>query len=79
MQVRRIWSDVLGRPVDDIDADFFELGGHSLLAARVVSALRKATGFKLTVQHLYAHASVGALAAELDRIAADSSGSAVRA
>ncbi len=37
-----LWTETLGHPVTDIDADFFELGGHSLLAARLIAAMGKA-------------------------------------
>ncbi|MEW2304994.1 amino acid adenylation domain-containing protein [Streptomyces sp. NPDC006655] len=40
--VAGIWSEVLGRPELDVDANFFALGGHSLLATRIVSRLRTA-------------------------------------
>ncbi|MEU2427848.1 phosphopantetheine-binding protein, partial [Streptomyces sp. NPDC007851] len=40
--VAGIWSEVLGRPGLDVNANFFALGGHSLLATRIVSRLRTA-------------------------------------
>ncbi|WP_392973080.1 phosphopantetheine-binding protein [Streptomyces sp. LN245] len=69
--VSRIWSTVLARPVDSVEANFFELGGHSLVATQVVSTLRKETGLRLSMRLLFAHPTVGALAAELDRLAAE--------
>ncbi|MFF3689553.1 phosphopantetheine-binding protein [Streptomyces sp. NPDC002187] len=33
--LRGIWEEVLGIPVDDVDADFFDLGGDSLLALAI--------------------------------------------
>lgn len=33
--LRGIWEEVLGTPVDDVDADFFDLGGDSLLALAI--------------------------------------------
>ncbi|KJK58939.1 MULTISPECIES: phosphopantetheine-binding protein [Actinomycetes] len=33
--LREIWEEVLGIPVDDVDADFFDLGGDSLLALAI--------------------------------------------
>ncbi|WP_283138051.1 non-ribosomal peptide synthetase [Rhizohabitans arisaemae] len=69
-QVCAVLGELLGRPLDDVDADFFELGGHSLLAARAVSALRRLTGLRLTMRHLLAQPTAAGVAAELDRIAA---------
>ena len=36
-----LWSELLGVPVDDPDADFFELGGHSLLVVQLFTALER--------------------------------------
>ncbi|AKJ10261.1 hypothetical protein ABB07_09610 [Streptomyces incarnatus] len=33
--LRKIWEEVLGIPVEDVDADFFDLGGDSLLALAI--------------------------------------------
>ncbi|MEU9365114.1 amino acid adenylation domain-containing protein [Streptomyces avermitilis] len=69
--VARAWSTVLKKPVDSVEDNFFELGGHSLVATQVVSMLRKETGLRLPMRLLFAHPTVGALAAELDRLAAE--------
>ncbi|MFD8495120.1 non-ribosomal peptide synthetase [Amycolatopsis sp. NPDC059657] len=67
IEVCAIWSDLLEQPINDVDADFFELGGHSLLAARIVAALRQATGLKLSIPVLLANPTPATLAEELDR------------
>ncbi|MGW0778602.1 amino acid adenylation domain-containing protein [Streptomyces sp. NPDC002835] len=69
--VAKAWSTVLKKPVDSVEDNFFELGGHSLVATQVVSMLRKETGLRLPMRLLFAHPTVGALAAELDRLAAE--------
>jgi amino acid adenylation domain-containing protein len=63
--VCEVWSNALERAVVDIEADFFELGGHSLIAARVVSALRKATGARVSVQHVFEGRTPATLAQEI--------------
>lgn len=68
--VAEVWGELLGRPVDDVHADFFDLGGHSLLAARVVSALRRRTGLRLTMGHLLTAPSVAGVAEQIDVVAA---------
>ncbi|MDT5049568.1 MAG: hypothetical protein QOG75_5466 [Mycobacterium sp.] len=68
-QVCVVWSGLLSRPINDIEANFFELGGHSLLAARAVGALRRSTGLPVSARHLLADPTVAALAKELDLLA----------
>lgn len=57
-----VWSDLLGFPVTDRDADFFALGGHSLLATRMLARLRDEHGADLRLQDLLARPTVAALA-----------------
>ncbi|WP_221350522.1 type I polyketide synthase [Streptomyces beigongshangae] len=57
-----VWSDLLGFPVTDRDADFFALGGHSLLATRMLARLRDDLGADLRLQDLLARPTVAALA-----------------
>jgi amino acid adenylation domain-containing protein len=51
--IAKIWSELLGVPVDDAEADFFELGGHSLVAVQVLSRLRDELGVVLSVSELF--------------------------
>src|SRR5262249_51361745 len=48
-----IWSEVLGLPVEDAQADFFELGGHSLVAVQVLSRLREACKVELSISEFF--------------------------
>ncbi|MEV8017553.1 SDR family NAD(P)-dependent oxidoreductase [Streptomyces sp. NPDC086554] len=57
-----LWSELLGFPVTDRDADFFALGGHSLLATRMLARLRDERGVVLRLQDLLARPTVAALA-----------------
>jgi non-ribosomal peptide synthetase-like protein len=58
--------------------DFFsDLGGHSLLAARVVSRLRSESRFRaLSLQDLYRHRTIAALAGVVDASAVDAAAAA---
>ncbi|MEU5610912.1 SDR family NAD(P)-dependent oxidoreductase [Streptomyces sparsogenes] len=60
-----LWSELLGFPVRDRDADFFALGGHSLLATRMLARLRDEHGVGLRLQDLLSRPTVAALAALL--------------
>lgn len=68
-QVCQVWSELLSRPVKDVEKNFFEIGGHSLLAARAVGVLRRRTCLPVSVRHLLAHPTAAALAKELDLLA----------
>ncbi|WP_189458539.1 Pls/PosA family non-ribosomal peptide synthetase [Jeongeupia chitinilytica] len=55
-----------GQPLRFADDFFADLGGHSLLAARLISALRKAPQLATaSVQDVYQHRTLGAIAAAL--------------
>jgi amino acid adenylation domain-containing protein len=62
-----LWSEVLGFPVEDAEADFFTLGGHSVLAVRLLSKIQAAFDLRLPLADLFAHSTVARLA---QRIAA---------
>ncbi|WP_151475943.1 non-ribosomal peptide synthetase [Streptomyces albicerus] len=49
-----------------VDQDFFQLGGDSILAISLLSALRDA-GLYVTARQIFAHSTVGALAAVASR------------
>jgi len=56
------WADALGIAEVDSERGFFEAGGDSMRAIRVVGLLRE-RGIEVTVQDLFQHQTVGALAA----------------
>jgi amino acid adenylation domain-containing protein len=56
-RVADVWTEALGRPVADPDANLFDLGGHSLTAARIAHALG------VRVHAVFTHQTVSALAA----------------
>ncbi|MEM9173790.1 MAG: amino acid adenylation domain-containing protein [Myxococcota bacterium] len=66
-----LWSELLGRPIADVDADFFAVGGHSLLAARLAARIEGTFGTTVPVGDLFEEPTVAAFAASLDARLAD--------
>ncbi|MFI6209018.1 SDR family NAD(P)-dependent oxidoreductase [Streptomyces sp. NPDC051041] len=61
-ELAELWTELLGFPVTDRDADFFALGGHSLLATGMLARLRDDHGADLRLQDLLARPTIAALA-----------------
>jgi acyl carrier protein len=57
-----IWSELLGVPKIDVDADFFELGGHSLLATRMMSRIFDIFGARISLRDVFDAPTVKKLA-----------------
>lgn len=53
IQLARIWSEVLHKPVHDVRANFFDLGGHSLLAVLLLMRVKEEFGVELSVDDVY--------------------------
>ncbi len=53
-----IWSDLLGRSVQDVYASFFDLGGHSLLAIRMIYRLTELFNLQINPRLLFESPSV---------------------
>ena len=65
-RVAQVLAEVLGCGPVGVDDDFFALGGHSLLAAKTVARLGG-----VPIGELFAHPTVGGLAAVLERHAGE--------
>ena len=61
------WAEILGVSVSSPDADFFTHGGGSLTAAQLVAVIRTRHP-QMSVNDLYLHPTLGALAAQLDAL-----------
>ena len=62
-----IFAEVLGAERVGLHDGFFELGGHSLLATRVISRIRQSFQVELPLRALFEHATVGALAEQVEQ------------
>lgn len=62
-----IWADLLGTPPEHADQSFFAVGGTSLLVPRLLHRVQQRLGADVTVPQFYAHQSLAALAALVDR------------
>lgn len=52
-RLSRIWTEVLRKPVTDVQANFFDLGGHSLLAVLLLMRVKEEFGVELSVDDVY--------------------------
>jgi amino acid adenylation domain-containing protein/non-ribosomal peptide synthase protein (TIGR01720 family) len=64
-----LWRVLLKVPLIDRADNFFGLGGNSILATQLILRIADRFGVSLPVSALFRHATVEALAAEIDRIA----------
>lgn len=51
--LKEIWEEVIGVSPLGVHDDFFDVGGHSLLAVRLVSAITKKTGKRISLAALW--------------------------
>ncbi|MFJ4573931.1 amino acid adenylation domain-containing protein [Streptomyces sp. NPDC088846] len=75
-RVAQVWTEVLGTPVRDVEADFFALGGHSLLAVHTVNRLNSELGTALDVRAVFDAPTVAALARRADAAVREPGGDA---
>ncbi|MBU7597299.1 amino acid adenylation domain-containing protein, partial [Streptomyces sp. P38-E01] len=57
-----LFSELLGKHVNNIDDSFFDLGGHSLLATKLVSRVRSTFSIELPFRDIFDAQTVAALA-----------------
>jgi amino acid adenylation domain-containing protein len=57
-RIATLWEDVLGEPVQDVEADFFLLGGHSLSASRLAARLGAEFGCEVALRTVFEHRSI---------------------
>ncbi|WP_373523391.1 amino acid adenylation domain-containing protein, partial [Aquiflexum sp.] len=67
-QIAALWKKILALDRVGIHDDFFALGGHSLLAVKVMSALEKEIGLKLTINLIFKYPSISELANAIETI-----------
>ena len=65
--IAKSFAEVLKVGRVGIHDDFFAMGGNSLTAGQVIARIRQALRAELPIATLFAHSTVHALAAELDR------------
>lgn len=63
LELIRLWEEEFDKIPIGIHDDFFELGGHSLNAMRILSRMYKEMDLELELYDLFAHPTIGALAA----------------
>jgi acyl carrier protein len=68
-QVAAIWSEILGHPIVNREANFFALGGHSLLATRLVAKIRERFQIEFPLRALFEISpTIAMIAAYIDHV-----------
>jgi amino acid adenylation domain-containing protein len=75
--LQTIWQDILGITVAELDRSFFDLGGHSLHAIAMLTKIHRSLKVKLTVDVLFKHPSIKALAQQIEASGQKSEASAI--
>jgi amino acid adenylation domain-containing protein len=63
-----LWSESLGRKVNDVNADFFALGGHSILAARLIATVNKAFRTQYPFPYFFEKPTIESMAVRLGEL-----------
>ncbi|TDP97977.1 non-ribosomal peptide synthetase/type I polyketide synthase [Labedaea rhizosphaerae] len=66
-RIAAVWTELLGVPDVQPDANFFDLGGDSLLATQVVSRLRSRFGMTVPIEAVFEHPTVRGMTAAVTR------------
>jgi Condensation domain/Phosphopantetheine attachment site len=67
-QLCQIWSEVLGRPVQNVAATFMDLGGGSLQAAKIAARIWGRLGIRVDLATILRFRSVQSLAASIEAL-----------
>lgn len=65
-QLAAIWQTLLGVGQIKPSDDFFQLGGHSLLATRLTFRIRQQWGVNISLEDIFSHAQLQALASLIE-------------
>ncbi|HYE55002.1 MAG TPA: amino acid adenylation domain-containing protein [Chitinophagaceae bacterium] len=63
----KIWAEVLQTEKPDIHSNFFTIGGDSMIAIRLVNAITKNTGVRLSIAELFINPTISTLAACIEQ------------
>ncbi|MEN6309577.1 MAG: amino acid adenylation domain-containing protein [Anaerohalosphaeraceae bacterium] len=61
-QIVQLWKELLGIQEVYLEDNFFQLGGHSLMAVRMIYAIEKQLGVKVSIQKIFELQTIQSLA-----------------
>ena len=67
-----LWTELLGVPVQNCDADFFRLGGHSLSLLRMQAKIRKKWSIEFDLRRFYGNGTLSEMALQIEATIAGS-------
>ena len=62
-RIANIWKSLTGHDVISHDSDFFEIGGDSLLALQILTRIKEALGFKISLKEFLDNPTINKLSA----------------
>ena len=64
--IAEVWTEALGKPINDVLANFFDVGGHSLLLSVVKARLEERLDIELALLDLFSQPTIRALATHIE-------------
>lgn len=64
-RLTQLWEEILGISPIGVHDNFFDLGGHSLLGPRLLTAVEKREGVRLSLSFLFQRGTIDAMATEI--------------
>ncbi|HLB42031.1 MAG TPA: acyl carrier protein [Gammaproteobacteria bacterium] len=66
--ITKIWHDVLGFTIENIDLDFFTAGGNSIQALQLITLIEERLNFKINISDFFEATTIAKLSTHLQSL-----------